>query len=482
MLRDPAIRRVALARFISATGAEAAFIVGIWGRAAYDFQASPAQLALLMGVLGLCGLAGSAVAGVLVDRYGPRRVVMAGEALFAPATLALVLPTAMAQLTLLVAAVGFLGFVVYTAISAFPPLLVTEPPPLAQGSGESPLAQGSGESPLAQGSGESPLAQGSGESPLAQGSGESPLAQGSGESPLMKANAALELAHTAAFIGGPAIGALLATVGSLDWVFVLDAATSLVAVALVAGLAVRTHAGHANREHHAWTELREGARFTYGVPVLRFSLVLGMVVFTSFGAFAALEPLFFREVLGTGPEALGWMNALFGAGLAAGSLLADRWSSAFISVRAVMLLSLGCGLGAVAYTGTANLWVVAVAAPAWGAVLGMLFPALRTLIQLHTPDALLGRATGVLHVHQQLGELLPLVLMPAMAAAWGVQLVLVGSGVALTLVCALLLPVAARLDRQRSVPARLDQGSGESPTDQGSGESPTDQGKAAMAQ
>ncbi|MGH8896859.1 MAG: MFS transporter [Egibacteraceae bacterium] len=421
MLRDPAIRRVALARFISATGAEAAFIVGIWGRAAYDFQASPAQLALLMGVLGLCGLAGSAAAGVLVDRYGPRRVVMAGETLFAPATLALVLPTAMAQLTLLVAAVGFLGFVVYTAISAFPPLLVTEPQQLAQGSGDSPLIKGSGDSPL------------------------------------MKANAALELAHTAAFIGGPAIGALLATVGSLDWVFVLDAATSLVAVALVAGLAVRTHAGHANRERHAWTELREGARFAYGVPVLRFSLVLGMVVFTSFGAFAALEPLFFREVLGTGPEALGWMNTLFGAGLAAGSLLADRWSSAFLSVRAVMLLSLACGLGAVAYTGTANLWVVAVAAPAWGAVLGMLFPALHTLIQLHTPDALLGRATGVLHVHQQLGELLPLVLMPGLAAAWGVQLVLVGSGVALALVCALLLPVAARLDRQRS-------GSGEPPT------------------
>jgi MFS transporter, DHA3 family, macrolide efflux protein len=409
MLRDPAVRRVVLARFVSATGAEAAFIVGIWGRAAYDFRATPGQLALLMGVLGLCGLAGSAVAGVLVDRYGPRRVVMAGEALVAPATLALMLPTSTIQLTLMVAAVGFLGFLVLTAISAFPPFLVTEPNRLA------------------------------------------------------KANAAVEVAHTAAFICGPAMGALLATVASLDWVFVLDAATSLVAVALVARLAVRAVPTRAGYEHNALRELREGARFAYGVPILRFCLLLGMVVFTSFGAFAALEPLFFREVLGTGPQTIGWMNTLFGTGLVAGSLLADRWSSAFMSVRAATLLSLAVGLGAVAYTGTADLRVVVVAAVAWGVVLGMLFPALRTLIQLHTPDALLGRATGVLHVHQQVGELLPLMLVPWLAAAWGVQPVLVGSGMVLVLVCGLLLPLAAALDHR------------------GRGEAPTDEGEPVMA-
>lgn len=396
MLRDPAIRRVAFAHFVSAAGAEAAFFVGIWGRAAYDFKATPAELAVLMGVLGLGGLAGAAIAGVLVDRYGPRRVAMVGEALFVPATLALVLPTSMLQLTLVVAAGAFFVFVVITAISAFPPFLVTEPQQLA------------------------------------------------------KANAAVEIGETAASVCGPAIGALIATVGSLDWVFVLDAATSLVAVALIAGLAVQPAPRRADRERNALRELREGVRFAYGIPVLRFCLLLGAVVFMSFGAFAALEPLFFREVLDTGPQTIGWVNALFGAGLAAGSLLIHRRPSAFMSVRAATLLSLASGLGAVAYTGTANLWVVVVAAPAWGVILGVLFPALRTLMQLHTPDALLGRATGVLQVHQQIGELLPLVLVPGLAAAWGVQVVLVGSGALLVLVCALMVPLARGLDRQRS--------------------------------
>jgi DHA3 family macrolide efflux protein-like MFS transporter len=429
MLRDPAVRRVVFARFISATGAEAAFIVGIWGRAAYDFRATPAQLALLMGMLGLCGLAGSAVAGVLIDRYGPRRVVMASEALFAPATLALLLPTSIAQLTPVVAVSAFLGFVVLTGISAFPPFLVAEPQRLA------------------------------------------------------KANAVVEVADMAAFVCGPAVGALLVTVGGPDWVFVLDAATSLVAVALLARVRVRVAAAPSDHERTAsadrglpgpsadrglpgppadrglpgpLAELREGMRFAYGVPPLRFCLLIGTLVWMSFGAFAALEPLYFREVLGTGPQVLGWMNALFGAGLTTGSLLVDRWPSAFMSVRAVTLLSVVSGVGAVAYTGTAELWVVAVAAPAWGAVLGMQFPALRTLIQLHTPDALLGRTTGILQVHQQFGELFPLVWVPALAAAWGVQLVLVGSGVVLALVCTLLLPLAAALDRRRSVQATVD--------------------------
>lgn len=51
MRRDRDIARVVAARFISRTGGEAAFFVGIWGMAAYRFHSSPGQLALLMGTL-----------------------------------------------------------------------------------------------------------------------------------------------------------------------------------------------------------------------------------------------------------------------------------------------------------------------------------------------------------------------------------------------------------------------------------------------
>lgn len=403
MLRDPSVRRVALARLISATGAEAAFIVGIWGLAAFEFDATPAQLALLMGVMGLCGLAGSTVAGVLVDRYGPRRVVMVGEALFAPAALALLLPSSVAQLTVAVACASLIGNLVLAAIGSFPPFLETDAARLA------------------------------------------------------KANAAVELASTSAFVSGPAVGALLARALGIDAVFVLDAVTSLVAVAVIAPVATRSMPAHAERQG-GFAELREGARFAYGLPALRYLLLLAALIWVSFGAFGALEPLFFREVLRTGPEAIGWVNAIFGAGVAAGTLLIDRFPRAIASVRALTLLTVTSGLGAIAYTSTADVRVVTAAGLVWGVVIGVLFPSLRTLIQLHTPDALLGRTMGAYQAHQNLGELLPLMLVPGLAAVWGVQLVLIGSGVALALACMLLLPLARTLDRQRSIPATSAQG------------------------
>src|SRR5688572_22962813 len=115
------IRRLAFARLISSTGGEAAFFVGIWGRAAFDFNATPSQLAGMMATLGVLSLVGSAIGGVLVDRFGPRRVLIGSEILFAPVALSMILPSSMAQLTITVGALGLVGAVVNNAVNSFPP-------------------------------------------------------------------------------------------------------------------------------------------------------------------------------------------------------------------------------------------------------------------------------------------------------------------------------------------------------------------------
>lgn len=51
-----------LARLISRVGGEAAFFVGIWGKAAYDLEATPGQLATVMAALGVASLVGASVA------------------------------------------------------------------------------------------------------------------------------------------------------------------------------------------------------------------------------------------------------------------------------------------------------------------------------------------------------------------------------------------------------------------------------------
>ncbi|MPZ72386.1 MAG: MFS transporter [Nitriliruptorales bacterium] len=386
------IRRLALARLISSTGGEAAFFVGIWGRAAFDFDATPSQLAVMMGALGVLSLAGAATAGVLVDRFGPRRVLIGAEIVFAPAALALILPSSMSELTVAVGVVGLVGSVVSTAVMSFPPYITSD------------------------------------------------------EQLLGKTNAAMETASTGAFVAGPAVGALLARFAGLDWIFVVDALTSIVGVGLIIGVA--TNAVPEHERHSAVRELREGFRFAYRLPRVRFLLMLAMVTWLSFGTFSALEPIFYREVLGTGPAAIGVVNAIFGVGLALGATLMGRYARRLVTVRNATILTAAAGAGAVAYSGTSSLVIVSAGGFAWGLILGALLPVMRTLLQAVTPGYLQGRVMGVWSTNNTVGEMLPLLMVPALAAAAGVQAVLVGSGLLVFVTGMLCIPKAGSIDRR----------------------------------
>jgi MFS transporter, DHA3 family, macrolide efflux protein len=394
-LEDPNTARVVAARFISRAGGEAAFFVGIWGKAAYEFGATPGQQALLMASLGISALFGSAVAGVLIDRFDPRRVLIVSELVFVPATLALVLPSNIGQLTLAVVFAAPPTAAVMTAVASLPPFLTDEP------------------------------------------------------EQLQHINAAVEAAASGAFVAGPALGALIVRFWTLDWIFVLDAATSVVAVGLVAGVALRPGTQREERMPPL-REMRDGFRYVWTSPSLRLYLGIFAALWLSFGAFGALEPLFYRDVLRTGPEALGWVNTVFGAGIVAGSVLLGRLPRRFVCSRAALIGAVGSGLGAIVYTGTADLRIVVLGAIYWGVVLGIMFPLVRTLIQLVTPDHLIGRVMGTTNVSSQVGELLPLTFVPALAASFGIQPVLVGSGVCLIAAALLAYREGVRVDRIRA--------------------------------
>ena len=399
------VARVVAARFISRAGGEAAFFVGIWGAAAYTFHATPVQLAVLMGVLAGTTILGTLVSGVLVDRYDPRRVLVGAEAVFVPVALSLMLAQTLTQLTALVALLGFFGAPVMTATASFAPFLSDD------------------------------------------------------RDGLERVNAWIEGAGSLSLIIGPAIGALIARVASIEWIFALDAATSLIAVILVWPVRVNRPAVERHTPAGAWSEFVEGLRFTYASRPLRYYVLIGTGMWLGFGAFGALEPLFFRDVLRTGVESIGWVNTVFGIGLVAGAALLVRLPKRIISARGLAIVSAIMGLGALLYVGTDDIRIVAVGAVTWGVVIGSAEPLLRTLIQADSPDDYVGRVAGASRVHQQAGELIPLAFAPALAAAFGVQAVLIGGGFVLSLVAVATYAEAAAVDRlissRREVPISL---------------------------
>ncbi|HEU4320056.1 MAG TPA: MFS transporter [Acidimicrobiia bacterium] len=382
------------ARLISRIGGEAAFFVGIWGKAAFELDANASELAVVMAALGVASLIGASVAGVLVDRFDPRRVVMAGEVLFVPAALTLIWADSIPSLAVATFALGLVGTPVFTAISSFAPFLTDD------------------------------------------------------ESRLAKINSWIEGASWLAFVLGPAAGALLAGTLGIDSIFVLDALTSLVAAAVLIPVKVRrlsstTHSG-------GLTELREGFAIAYGNPRLRFYIWLGSSVWLMFGVFGALEPLFYRDVLGVEVEAIGWVNSVFGLGLVGGTLISGRLPERFRTATWLTILVGLNAVGVLAYVGTDLISVVVVAAPFWGIIIGMMAPLHRTMVQVNSPDEAVGRIMGVSHIHSEVGHLLPLAFAPAIAAVLGVQKTLLYAGSIVAVVAIVFIGPARRLDRTRT--------------------------------
>ena len=397
MWSDRNVRAVVLARLISRIGGEAAFFVGIWGKAAFTLNADPGELAIVMGALGVASLIGASIAGVLVDRFDPRRVVIIGEILFVPAALALVFANSIPSLALATFALGLVGTPVFTAISSFAPFITED------------------------------------------------------QDRLQKVNSWIEGASWTAFVIGPAAGAILAGSLGVDSIFVLDAVTSLVAAALIWPVKTRKLSEDGARSS-GFTELREGFSVAYGNPRLRFYIWLGTTVWLLFGTFSALEPLFYRDILGVEIETLGWINSIFGLGLVLGTFIMGRMPERYRTATWLTVLVGMNGVGVLMYVGTDILGVVVVAAPLWGVIIGMMAPLHRTLVQINSPDALVGRIMGVNHIHSEVGHLIPLIFAPALAAAFGVQNTLLGWGGVVAIVALLFLIPARRLDYTRTVP------------------------------
>jgi predicted MFS family arabinose efflux permease len=269
------------------------------------------------------------------------------------------------------------------------------------------------------------------------------------ESRLAKVNSWIEGASWTAFVLGPALGAIVAGSIGLDAIFVLDAATSLIAAIILIPVKVR-HLSDTSTRSSGFNELREGFKFAYGSPRLRFYIWLGSSVWLLFGAFSALEPLFYRDILGVDVETLGWINSIFGVGLVGGTLIAGRLPERFRTAAWLTTLVGLNAVGVLAYVGTDSLTVVTFAAPFWGVIIGMMAPLHRTLIQVNSPDRLVGRIMGVNHIHSEVGHLLPLAFAPALAAAFGVQPTMLAAGAMVAVAALLFAMPAVRLDRTRT--------------------------------
>lgn len=388
------VRRAVLARFITNTGAEAGFFIGMWGKAAFEFDADATALAIMTVLIATSSVIGNVVGGVAVDRADARRVLIATEVAIVPAVLVLLLAESLTSLF----ALGTILFVLHgieeTAATSLPPALVEDR-----------------------------------------------------DEALIAVNARLESAGWLAMVAGPGLGGLLAGTVDLDAVFWFDAATSIVSVLLLLTVHLVATTPDEGDGASGMAEVLAGLRIARSVRRIRVSVAIGMLLWLAFGAFVALEPLYYRDVLGKGPDVLGYVNAVFGVGLFTGSLAVDRWGRRF-GYRHAVWLAAATGVGSVVYVGSSSLWIVVVGAVLWSIPLGMIFPVVRTLAQRAAPAGTVGRVMGAIATAQNFASVLPAAFVPWLATSYGVQPVLIGGGLLPVLALPILLVPARQLDAE----------------------------------
>jgi MFS family permease len=252
------------------------------------------------------------------------------------------------------------------------------------------------------------------------------------ETELGPANAAWSSLDNLAFIIGPAIGAILITLGSIPLAFFLNAVTFVVVAAVLWRLPTESAR---SREAAAATEPETGPGFREAVrPALRPLSGLGLINlvdgFVS-GGLAVLTVVIAIEVLGAGDAGTGWLNAAIGLGGLIGALLAGPMT---LHRRLDLPLAVGgvtLGVGII-LVGQSEVLLAAIAAIAV-ATAGMLVLEVvaTTIFQREGPDSIRGRTIGAMDTVTLSAYALGAFLAPLLAALIGPVVVLLGFGVAM---------------------------------------------------
>ena len=210
------------------------------------------------------------------------------------------------------------------------------------------------------------------------------------------ANGRIELARTVAFASGPALaGALVGWTGGAP-AFGIAAALSACAVVLLAGL--REPARPARPARRVLHELREGAAFVFGHPLLRPVFVTQLVFNAAFFMIQAVYVPYAVHRLGLSGFGVGVTLAAYGVGMVIGALLAPRMIQA-LPFGLVVTLGPIAGLVA-AVVMVLTVWVPAASLAALSFVLIGVGPIVwvistATLRQTVTPGDLLSRASAI---------------------------------------------------------------------------------------
>jgi len=275
---------------------------------------------------------------------------------------------------------------------------------------------------------------------------------GEDEALVSRASALFQGATRVTMLLGPVLAGVLISVVSAPAVLVVDAATYVVAAALVAGFVPRSEPLPADGEDRG---VRQGVRFLAREPLLRIWTPVFAIGDAAWTAFFVSVPVLVVARFGADPLVAGALLASFGVGAVLGNVVAYRFLLERVEglkVIGVCVIGQALPLWFLVVHLTAAAYCVALAAS--GIANGLVNPSIHALMTLRIPPAL--RPTAMTTMMIVFALVQPVVVFAAgpVLAAYGVQPVLVAFAAVQTV--AMLAIAASALALRHERQARLE--------------------------
>jgi predicted MFS family arabinose efflux permease len=232
---------------------------------------------------------------------------------------------------------------------------------------------------------------------------------------LPAANARMAFTGSVFRLIGPPAGTFLAAHGRFEIVVLVDAASYLVAAAIIGFLRIP-----AIEPGAVAVRLRAGFRLIRRTPALRGLLIAGFVYWTANAALTVLLIPFATGRLHRGGEVVGWLIAGLGLGYLCGSALSKPTTSRY-GGRRVLGWAYGCvGLCFLVLFTTRSLPVALAAVTLSGVPGAVAMVAGRHVVQTGTPGDALGRVSAAFGGADAAAAVAGALLAPAVVGVFGV--------------------------------------------------------------
>ncbi len=248
------------------------------------------------------------------------------------------------------------------------------------------------------------------------------------ESRLTIANAHVETARFAGFAAGPLLGGILAGLGGTRLPLLVDAASFIVIAGAV--VLVRQRVAAAKTADEPLGRARDGIVFLSGDRTLRLVMLVAFASLLFMTASAPAEVFFAKDFLDVGDAGFGALWTSWFVGMTIGGLLLARLvrTSALAGVALVAIVVQSLGLAAptipLVFTFALVCYIVG------GAAHGTKNVVIRTLLHQRVPARLHGRAFAAYNAIRNGAEMVALLLGGLLIAAIGARWTLLLAGLA----------------------------------------------------